>query len=736
LRRLLANAPLRGRNRDVACGIAAYLGATVASVLAVWILYALWGVDLRYPLTPLTGDAVFDQAIVFKAMTDNRWYLDNSQLGAPFGLDMRDMPMPDLLVLAAAKCLALITKHHVLVRNLLAIASFPLVALTSLYAMRQLGIRYSIALTGSLLFAFTSFHHWRLGPHIFFAVGYFTVPLATLLALRLFQDTPLLLVRGSSWWRPRWAGGRESWVAIAFCVVMGLTGTVYYPFFSCYLLLVAGVLSACRRRSTLPLVRSLCLSAVIGAMLVLDLLPTLWHQQVHGALSIVIRPPEDAEVYGLKIAQLILPGAGHEVHVLKRIGEIYNSRAPLVTENRTAYLGLVGIVGFLYLTFALLRGQHRDRRLGVLSQLNMAVLLLGTVGGFSSIFAFLVSPTIRAYNRISVYIAYFALLALALLAQRATSARVVTPWRRATLVVVLAIVLAVGLRDQFSFRFDYNAYRQRYLEGDQFIAQIEHRVPPNGLVYQFPYFSFPEHGPTEQLADYDLLLPYLHSSSIRWSYGAMKGRRADAWLARIAAMPTEQAVDTLAEAGFSGIYVARKGYADSGAQLEVALESLLGRPAAVSATGDASFFTLMRHASRLRATLGTQEFRRRGADALDSMYLGWRDGFYPPETSASRVWCGRRGRFVIENPAARPKQATLRSTLRVAKPPATVRIAGGLFEGTFVVDSSGYELSATFQVPPGEHFMQVKTVGGRWDVGIGGDRRVAFENTRLTVSGK
>lgn len=67
----------------------------------------------------------------------------------PFGLTLRDGSHADLLVLIVAKLMAGFTKNHILIRNLIAIGSFPLVTVTSLFVMRRLQIRDSVALVAS-----------------------------------------------------------------------------------------------------------------------------------------------------------------------------------------------------------------------------------------------------------------------------------------------------------------------------------------------------------------------------------------------------------------------------------------------------------------------------------------------------------------------------------------------------------------------------------------------------------
>ena len=692
-------------------GLAAYVGAIVVSSFCVWLLWDLWKADLRYPLVGMLGDVLHAQAVIFKGMTDNGWSLHNRWLGAPFGLDMRDFPLADLLVLGAAKFLSFFTKNHILIRNLIAVGSYPLVTVTSLHVMRRLGIRYTIALAGSLLFAFLTYHHMRIGPHILLGIGYFTVPFATLLGIELFDNKSVFIESNNDKKGAHRVGGRETWRVIAWCAVMGLTGAIYFPYFSCYVLMVAGVFASFHHRSLLPWVRCLCMQGVIGVALFALLSPTLLNDITQGHLSAIDRNPQDAELYGLKIVQMIIPGAGHRVAWWQRIGEFYNRVAPDVTENRMAYMGVLGVAGFLYLIFAILRGQERDSRLRTLSVLNTAVLLLGTIGGFSSVFAFLVSGKIRGYNRIGVYIAFFALLALALLAERAVEKWVRTARQRVAFGIALTCITGLGLYDQYALDVDYDILKKQYLEMDKWVSRIERSFPSNSSIFQYPYFPMPENGPIHHLSDYALMEPYLHSKAIRWSYGAAKGRRGDAWIAHVASLPVDQAIVTLVQAGFSGIYVARDGYGDHGAALEASLASLLGKPVLVSPKGDCSLYSLVNRAKILHAQLGEEKFQRRQADVLTPMYLAWRDGFYPPEQigKSEHVWCQAKGRFVIENPSSRPKHVVLNADLRVARSPATVRLESDVLTREIHITQKTYHLSEGFEVPPGVHLVAVQT---------------------------
>ena len=48
-----------------------------------------------------------------------------------------------------------------------------------------------------------------------------------------------------------------------------------------------------------------------------------------------------------------------------------------------------------------------------------------------------------------------------------------------------------------------------------------------------------------EMIDYDHLVGYLHSKTLRWSYGAMRYRETDRWLSKVSAEPIDQLVPSI-----------------------------------------------------------------------------------------------------------------------------------------------------------------------------------------------
>jgi phosphoglycerol transferase len=303
----------------------------------------------------------------------------------------------------------------------------------------------------------------------------------------------------------------------------------------------------------------------------------------------------DSEIYGMKISQLLLPVTGHRIPYFEALKNKYNKKAPLVNENQSSSLGVIGSTGFLILIFVLLfRGlQHKIELIESLSILNISAVLLGTIGGFGSIFAHIVSPQIRAYNRISVFIAFFSLFAVILMLQHLYKRYERTMASKLIFKALLWIVLFIGILDQTSaFSARYSLTKAQYAHDASFVRNIESLMPTNAMIFQLPYVPFPEALPEHNLENYDLSKGYLHSKTLRWSFGTMKGREGDVWQQSVVEKPPEDFLEAIYSAGFSGLYIDRNGYEDSGAELESKLLRLLNNRPITSSNNRMIFFDI------------------------------------------------------------------------------------------------------------------------------------------------
>jgi phosphoglycerol transferase len=280
-------------------------------------------------------------------------------------------------------------------------------------------------------------------------------------------------------------------------------------------LALCAVLAAVWQRSWRHLSAGLLAMACVVLGVLMNVAPSLVHIAQNGEnREGVNRLASESELYALKLTQLLLPRADHRLEVFHEFASQYNSNFPLVTENISASLGVAGSLGFLVLlggvfVVSLLAHSPSRRtanpvpepvvsgiqlRLLVMSALALALLLMATVGGFSSLFAMLVSTSIRSWNRISIFIAFLSVTVFVMVLDQLLASYAKPAYRVALGVLLAGVLLVLGVLDQTAkpCHACLSANRALFDHDKAFIASLEASLPPHAAVYQLPYMAYPE----------------------------------------------------------------------------------------------------------------------------------------------------------------------------------------------------------------------------------------------------
>jgi phosphoglycerol transferase len=698
-----------------------YAGTAFLSLVISVLVFQLWRADLRVPLDyHRGGDALVYQALI-KGMAENGWFLENDRLGRPGELQLQDFPLTETLHLAMMKCISLALHQFALVLNVFYLFTYPLTALAALFAFRRLGVSVSAAVVAALLYAFLPYHLQRGEVHLLLA-AYYTVPLMALVVLRVADGVELLpsSVQGTGWKRRV----RMLW-PIAVCILVGSSGT-YYAYFGAFLLSIAAGLAAIRRRTVRALIAPGVLVLVLAATVAANAAPTIVYHYRHGPnREAVARSPQDAETYGFRITQALLPATGHRIPLFARAKQFY-SKMTSANENDTAALGIVGAGGFAVLLGVVFlggRGGSLAASLCTPALLNLASVLLATVGGFGSLISFLGLDMLRGYNRISVYLGFFSLLAAALIFDALRRRFAGSPAGRVVFAVLPVLILAIGLLDQTTAYSvpPYNLNAAQFGSEARFIEKVESALPANASVFQLPYCPFPEGRPLHEMTAYDLFRAYLHSSKLRWSFGTMKGRETDLWQRSISGLPAPDMVDKIVAAGFSGVYVDSYGYEDGAVTLREALKVISGRSPVVSDDGRLFFYSLVGFQDCL-----TPQGRQQLADKL--LYppsAEWIHGWSVLEGIPRQNWrwCASSGDLVIYNSAARGRKVRLEMAFSSGYDSfSRLSITGEALDATLRINSRPSPYSVVLTIPPGQTILHFESDAPR--VVAPGDPRV------------
>lgn len=587
---------MRVGRRELLANVSLYAAAALAPLGIIAWLMRLWTADLSAPFR-YGGDALATQAGI-KGWLESGSIVTNPALGAPGVAQFYDLPSADGLNFVLVRVLGFLGAGSGTALNLLYLLGYPAVGLASAFVLRRLGVSRFSSLAVAILFAFIPYHWLRGEDHLFLSM-YWIIPLLVLVLVWLDSSRPPLVKEARGGWFPFQVRTSRTIAALVICAAAGACG-VYYMFFGCFFLVLVGLRAVLRDRDYRPALAATVLVLVSGGVFAAQVIPSIVYSAQHGKNQVAaVRTPFEAEVYGLRITEMLLPQAQHRVPFLAEKTARYLAASPGAnTEAYDAALGVVGSLGFVASISALLLGWPRSRRrreplgddgpisLRWLGVLTLGALLFGTVAGFGAVLAGAVSPEIRAYNRISVFIAFFAFATLGVLADRCLSSHQGSRWRVVTTIIV-ACVVVLGVLDQTPADLGSGlpAARAAYAADATLGRQLQAALPAGASIFQLPYWPFPETPPLYGMNDYDPFRGYIHTTGLRWSYGAVKGREDAAWQQSTAALPAAAMVERLRTAGFSAIWVQLNGCVDGGTAIHGALERLLGTPAVEGATG-------------------------------------------------------------------------------------------------------------------------------------------------------
>lgn len=519
---------------------------------------ANWKLPTHYGADALGGDSLSALAWI-KAASEWNYIPFRSKfvdrLGAPYPANWNDYPMGEELLIflmgLGARALGLFTAA-----NLAMLLGHVTAALSFYLCCRFLRFRREWAWVGAALFGFTYFNTWRGLGHLFVAFSY-TIPPAILCCW---------IIGGSR--RLRW-GGKLCWFCLLWALCMGLSNPYNLNMYAQLIGLALLVQILTRRRKVNLLVGGLSLAvAFLGFLAInLDTLSCAWaNGQNPRALE---RSYYQTELFALKPMELIVPPTDHKLGAFARIGSKYYGDAWVKGETFSPYLGMICIAGMVWMLFEGLvlvtKPGRRGRRFPTYPLLLLWVLLYSTIGGLTNLFALGGMVLFRCSDRYSVFIS--ALILFFLVSRASTWGR---RWKPATRYIVAVLALGAGLWDQLPLPVSSEETQAvaRVVESDRgFAERMEEKLPPGAMVFQLPYMEFPESTPIQSLQPYEHFRPYLLSKTLRFSFGAYKGRAREDWQEPVAKLPAARMVEELERFGFSALCLNRKGFNDHGNSL-------------------------------------------------------------------------------------------------------------------------------------------------------------------------
>ena len=518
----------------------------------------------------------------------------SSAVAFPFGMDSNVNSHLDGLTYAAAAPIAFAAGNPFVGLNLLLLLSFPSVAFLAYSAIRLMGLTGPLAVALAASFTFIPFHFGRGIGHVHLGMM-FGLLTGILLALLIGSG------RLQRWFQS--FGLRQSWrpllVVTGLVLITSLTG-IYYAFFGMVFTSAAVLWRVGRGDSARELTAPLTIVFAQIAATAAHLFSVLWSRMNASGSDVVgVRDSMDSVAYAGNLAIAMVP------QPYSVVSSAYNdfvqgvfANVPANGAHQMANFGswvtsaalvimLVGLVTYSRQR-SLSPAMRFDRdalsssryaSITFVTYLMFTLVVLFVPWSVNYIFAQLITPQIRAWNRLEPYLLLlFVLGAASALASWKWPRRSLAKWLVSVVIIVVTLVeMVIPWRNLYS---QLPAIGQDKIDTALvYASEVQSALPEGCGILTLPFVEYPNAGPLVNMDDYDHFIISLANPRNPISYGAYRGSPEAAQLGDLSASLADDSLWKLRELGFCGIHVDGAGYEDPSPLLSQ-LESFLGAPVA------------------------------------------------------------------------------------------------------------------------------------------------------------
>lgn len=527
-----------------------YIGLAFTLIALVFFSLELYNYDFSVPFN-YSGDSVI-LLMYIKAVAQNGWPNEIYQLSAPFSYPGASFPILTSIDWLIVKTMTLLTSEPGHLINGFWMLSIVFTAWAANFASHQLGASKSIAFGAGVLYSLLPFAWIRNVGHL--NLVYYLVPLLCLIAVISLDEKVYLRNRKLA-----------ITIGLIACALQGFN-YIYYSFFTAILLGISALL-AYNKKTTLQGIRlPMAAICIIISSTALNLSQAYISWRTNGpAPEMEYKHIAESEIYGAKIRKMLAPHTDNVIFPFSTFGKKeIQANFPNENENTTARLGLFGALGLLLIIYYTLSKKSLSISMNACATLGVATLLIITVGGFGTIINMLSTPDIRAYNRFSVHLSFFAIVFAGLWIQRLIEA---STGRTRFLFYVLGFTLvSLSIYDQLLDRRWMLGTQSRDTirtnEERRVVKKLESLADQESAVLQLPFTGFPPLAIIHKMESYDHARPFIWSNHLKWSWPSFSQQHRS-WQNRMTSLEGQDLIRASIISGFKYIWIDRHGYKDN-----------------------------------------------------------------------------------------------------------------------------------------------------------------------------
>ncbi|GFH91372.1 hypothetical protein IMSAGC002_02628 [Lachnospiraceae bacterium] len=631
-------------NKKVKEGLSLIIDAIV-TLLAVFIVFRIWERDIYVPIS-YQNDGLGAVATI-KGVIEGNWIWDRPYWSAPYGETtyLVDYILPAIIV----KVITLFSKNAALVDNIFWLLTYLLTMITTYGLLRNLKVRYSLAIFGSVIYNFLPYHYFRI-EH-FWLCGCYVIPLALWIIL---EGMDFIEYKKNSISIGKYFIPKNVVINILFAIIIGLNG-IYYSIFSIILILISSFIVSMNKKKYIYFVRSLLYSGFIMLPIcTYYFLPSIFLDGGKTLTAVeATRNVGEIELYGLKISSLFFPVQGHRISAFADFTKKYSEMLGIRNEAFTVTLGLIMsiglIVSILSLFFNYIGGKRRNTIIK-LGQLNVIILLIACTGGMAHYIGIFLTSSIRCYNRMSIFIALNAVIVVCVLIEelfRKISINCIIEY------IIIAALMVIGIWDQTSdsfsqyslfnpekneYQWSYKEKEQEYHELNKYFDNIENIVGAGATIYQMPQMAY--YGGDN--IPFVKMKGYICSKNLKWTYSEWYPAYKE-WLNILEQKEPETFLKTIAMMGITGVLIDKESYAteDEFQTVYKGIKNLCNEEGYVDSSGNLYFFDITKYSENYLSKFSQDEMEinrkaiKNEIDGVSITYIGI-DKFFTTQNEAEK----------------------------------------------------------------------------------------------------
>lgn len=492
-------------------------------------LYHPWG---------FKGDALLNLFII------KNWFISNSIISNEFvgfpifeKYNMTNYPfLIDLNSFFIFKITSVFTDNFILSKNIFLLIRPGIIAVSALFFFNKISKNIFLNIIFSIIFSL-SLHLQSRGSGHFVVTNYYVIPIMLAFIFKHFNIFfyEKLIIKNYL--------NRSFFLYILIFSFGGVYFLYYFIisfFFLYFFLLFYG-----EKKKELTIFFILTILIILSLILIVTIPHLIFGEKINNRL------PVEQDMYGLKLLHYLIPPSNVFFDIFQNVRDSYSESK--IGFEKISRFGILGTLGFFAICIKIILLRNTRKNIFELFEFYICCLffflVFCTMIGGMSFFQSLIFPDIRANNRVSIYLQFLAFSVLLISINKLKINKNII-----SIVIFFILIIVFGeINNNPNKKYKLLRDKYKFINYENFFKE---NLKKNDKVLIFPVISkFPEVPFYNNKNPYELIIPYLLTKNVYFSYPSLSKTKSSEWRKYLNFLSDEDFIIELKNRNFNKILV-------------------------------------------------------------------------------------------------------------------------------------------------------------------------------------